>query len=358
MFKIILFLFFIFNAKTYGNEDVTLVNLKNLDSMNKNIKYNKFIDIYEGKVEIDQDPDKIYLFSNERYYTEIAYSAQFRELSNRNKEFFTRWLEAKYWSNNSAENNNLDTKRTLINNQLNLFYKELMIVSEGKIFNFIVQGHIAKKMARELSKNDKIQVELLYLGKNYLTGTNFFVITNFSKNSNISLSGNKSVKEDDFIKAKRMINSGQYDAALVRLNNFLKKNPNHLEARKDVCFVKYLNSTKIYNNKVLIAAIACYEDLLNVYKTGEIYYTLATMYYSLGEVEGRYNKILEYSSNAVDYLKKEGKDKGTNQVLYCNALYLEGIAKLALKNNDGLMDIEHAQNKCPELINIDIFSND
>ena len=350
-------MFVLFSVNSYGGEGITIMNLKDIDSMNKNIKYNKLFDIYNGKVEIDEDPDKIYLFSGEKYYVNVTYSAQFRALSNRNSDFFKKWLEAKYLSNSTVEGNNLDTKKTLINSQINLFYKELMIVSDGKIFNFIVQAPIARKMTNELSKNEQIQLELLYIGKNHTTGTNFFIITNFYKDNLIG--SNKAAKEDDFIQAKRLINSGQYDAALLRLNNFLKKNPNHLDARKDVCLVKYLNSLKSYNTaKGMTAAIACYEDLLKVYKTGEIYYTLATMYYSLSDINNRFVRVKDYASEAVSYLKKEGKEKGTNQILYCNALYLEGIAKLALKDNDGLMDIEHAQSKCPELINIDLFSNE
>ena len=64
-----------------------------------------------------------------------------------------------------------------------------------------------------------------------------------------------------------------------------------------------------------------------------------------------------YSKLAVDSLKKDGKDSGSNQILYCNSLYLLGISKLVLKDNDGIMDIEHAQTKCSELTNIDLFSN-
>ena len=332
-----------------------VVSLKDLDNINKTIKYDKLVNIHNGKVEIDQDPERIYLFSNDKYYTSIVYNEQFRNLSNRNREFFERWLMAKYLTDNSIESNNLDTKIALIKNQIDVFYKELMIIDSGKIYNFIVQEQIASKMKKELVKNDKIQLELIYIGKNQNSGNNFFIITNYSKGEIIK-STNSTTKESDYIIAKRFIRNGQYDAALLRLNNFLKNNPNNLDARKDVCLIKYLSASKLYN-KNYTSIIACYEDLAKMYQNSEIYYTLATLYYIDSSISNRFNKVFMYSKLAVDSLKKDGKDSGSNQILYCNSLYLLGISKLVLKDNDGIMDIEHAQTKCPELTNIDLFSN-
>ena len=332
-----------------------VIALKDLDNLNKTIKFDRLIDIYNGKVEVNQDPQRIYLFSNEKYYTNIVYSDQFRSLSNRNRDFFEKWFVAKYLTGNSLESSNLDTKMALIKNQIDLFYKELMIIENGKIYNFIVQEQVAAKMKKELTKNDKIQLELTYIGKNESSDNNFFIIVNYSKGEVVK-STVSNVKESDYIVAKRLIGTGQYDAALLRLNNFLKNNPNNLEARKDVCLVKYLSSSKLYN-KNYSSVISCYEDLSKVYQSGEVYYTLATLYYTDSSISNRFNKIYTYSKLAVENLKKEGKDSGSNQVLYCNSLYLLGISKLVLKDNDGMMDIEHAQNKCPELVNISLFSN-
>ena len=69
-----------------------VIALKDLDNLNKTIKFDRLIDIYNGKVEVNQDPQRIYLFSNEKYYTNIVYSDQFRSLSNRNRDFFEKWF--------------------------------------------------------------------------------------------------------------------------------------------------------------------------------------------------------------------------------------------------------------------------
>lgn len=338
----------------FASDEVT--TLKDLDNLNKAVKYNKLVDVRNGKVEVDQEPQKIYLFSNDKYYVNITYVDNFRALSNKNRDFFEKWLVAKYSTANPMDNCKLDTKITLIRNQIDIFYKELMIVDNGKMYNLIVQEQVAARMKNELVKNDKVQLELTYLGKNQNNENNFFIVTNYSKGE-ITKKSNSNAKEGDFVAAKKLIKNGQYDAALLRLNSFLKSNPNNLEARKDVCLIKYLHNSKLYN-KNYIPVITCYEDLLKVYKTSEMYYTLATLYYIESSINNRFDKVLTYSKLAIDELKKDGtKNSGTNQILYCNSLYMMGISKLALKDNDGIMDIDHAQRKCSEIANINLFSN-
>ena len=154
-----------------------------------------------------------------------------------------------------------------------------------------------------------------------------------------------------------MINSEQYAAAIQKLNIFLKQNPNHLEAQKSICIAKYLGSLKLNNSKYLTDAIKCYEDLTKVFESSEIYYTLASMYYSNNTVseKEKFSNVLRYSDKAVKMFATSHND-GSTKLIYCGSVYLRGLAKIYFKDNDGLMDIENVQNKCPEMIGVNAIN--
>lgn len=350
MTKLLLLLYLCFTTNVFAND---IIDLKDLDKTLKQEKYNKLVNINEGKIEVDQHPDIIYNFSTNKYYTVITYNdTQVRNLTDRSKKFLKKWLKAKYVGENVK---GVDTQMTLINNQIGMFYKEMVIVENGKLYNFIVQTPILTKLNKIAKNNVKIQLELMYLGKNYISGNNFFVITDF-----LNIAQNKSntttIKENDFIVAKSMISNEQYSAAIQKLNNFLKQNPNHLEARKNICIAKYLSSLKLNNPKYLTEAINCYEDLIETFESSEIYYTLASMYYSNSLISDKekFNNVLKYSNKAVQMFKTS-HNTGSDSLIYCGSVYLRGLAKIYFKDNDGLMDIENVQNKCPEMIGVNVF---
>ena len=347
-----LLIFTIFVANATANESAT-VNLKDLDKVLKQEKYNKLININEGKAEIDQVPEMVYMFSTDRYYTTITYNnTQTRPLTDRSKKFLRKWLDAKYIKDNFS--NSTDTQITLINNQINMFYKEINIVDNGKLYNFIIQTPILAKLEKAVQKNSQIQIELLYSGKNYTSGNNFFMITDFSTTK---FNNDKIIKENALISAKRMMKNEQYVAALQKLDMFLKQHPNHLEARKNLCLAKYLNSSKLNNPKYTEDAIKCYEDLSKIYESSEVYYTLASIYYTSNMVnqKEKYSKVLQYADRAVR-LFKTSHNEGSEKLIYCSSVYLRGMAKIYFKDNDSMMDIENVQNRCPEMISVNIFN--
>lgn len=351
MIKFLLLFYILFTTQIFANN---IIDLKDLDKVLKQEKYNKLVNINEGKIEVDQHPEMIYNFSAKKYYTSITYNdTQIRNLTDRSKKFLKRWLKAKYIGDNVS---GIDTQMVLINNQIDMFYKEMVVVENGKLYNFIIQKPVLVKLNKIAKNNIKIQLELIYLGKNYTSNNNFFVITDF-----LSMTQNKqntnTIKENDFIVAKSMINSEQYAAAIQKLNIFLKQNPNHLEAQKSICIAKYLGSLKLNNSKYLTDAIKCYEDLTKIFENSEIYYTLASMYYSnntVGEKE-KFSNVLKYSDKAVKMFATSHND-GSTKLIYCGSVYLRGLAKIYFKDNDGLMDIENVQNKCPEMIGVNAIN--
>lgn len=352
MIKLLLLFYIFFTTSVFANN---IIDLKDLDKTLKQEKYNKLVNINEGKIEVDQHPDMIYNFSTKKYYTVITYNdTQVRNLTDRSKKFLKKWLKAKYIGDNV---NGIDTQMALINKQINMFYKEMVVVENGKLYNFIVQTPVLTKLNKIAKNNTKIQLELMYLGKNYTSNNNFFIITDF-----LGIAQNKqnttAIKENDFIVAKSMISSEQYSAAIQKLNNFLKQNPNHLEAQKSVCIAKYLGSLKLNNQKYLTEAINCYENLIKIFESSEIYYTLASMYYSntsIGDKE-KFDNVLKYSNKAVQMFKTS-HNTGSDALIYCGSVYLRGLAKLYFKDNDGLMDIENVQNRCPEMIGIGMVNS-
>ncbi len=341
---------FCFTINLYATENTTVNTLKDLDRILKQDKYNRLVKIDSGKLEIDQVPDRVYMFSTEKYYINIAYSStQIRNLSDKSKKFMKRWLSARYIDD--SLNNKQDMKMVLVSNQVDIFFKEMTVVDGGKLYNFIIQTPLVSKL-KNITSGTQLQAEVMYLGKNQESGSNFFLMTNFST----ATTGNKVVKESDFITAKRMIYSEQYLAAIQKLTTFIKQYPDNLEARKNVCLAEYLYSLKANNKKYTDASIKCYEDLVKVYEDGEIYYTLAAINYSSDNANQnlKYNNVLKYADKAVNLLSNSS-NSGSNRLMYCGSLYFRGMAKLNLKNTDGLNDIETVQNQCPEFAAISIF---
>ncbi|MDR1499031.1 MAG: hypothetical protein LBS34_01965 [Rickettsiales bacterium] len=332
----------------------TLISLKDVEKINRNLKYDRLINIKNGKIETDSSPKKIFLFGGEKYYTNISYNGQIRKIGSTNKKFLEGWLSAKYFTNNSLNSGNVDTNIALLNSQIDLFYRELTVYSDGKLHNFIVQKPLADKLEGEVLKNSTIQVEFIYLGKSILSDDNFFVITNYSK----STIARSIVTENDFIVAKTMIGNEQYDAAIMRLESFLKIHPNHLEARKNLCLARYLKGLRIINSpKTKTDVISCYEELAKIYDNEIVYYTLASLYYSddsLRQTE-KQNNILKYTNKALDLLQNKKIDDSL-MAIYHGTLYLRGITKLKMNDEaGGLADLKITQDERPDLINIDLF---
>jgi hypothetical protein len=351
--KYFLFFYFIISFSLFANDN-SLISLKDLGKINKGLEYDRLLNIKDGKIELEQLPKRIFLFSNEKYYTNIQYSAQVKEIGDKNKRFLESWLNAKYSTDNSLKNGDINTNVVLLNNQTKLFYKEILISDNGKLYNFIIQKPLADKMQKELTLNTKIQIEFIFLGKNITSNDDFFIITNFSKNN---LATKTVVTENDYITAKKMIEGEKYDAALLKLNSFLTKYPNHLEAKKDVCLTNYLKSLKtIKTTRSNIEFIRCYENLARMYDNEGVYYTLASLYYSDNVIKltDRQNNIIKYTDKAINLLKDKQSNENS-KIIYYNALYLRGLTKIEMNNKDGLIDLQVVQDARPDLVNIDLF---
>lgn len=351
--KILFFFLYFTLFSAFANDEINVLSLKDIEKINKNLKYDNLITIKDGKVQVDQNPTRIFLFSKEKYYSNITYSNQLRDVGIKSETFYERWIKARYYNNNNSLRSGSDsTNIILVVNQINLFYRELVISDEGKLYYFLVPVPLAKKMEKELKKSEKIQIEFLHLGRDISNGDNFFVITNFSK-TNVK---KEIVAESDFIRAKELIRSNQYDAATAKLNTFLKKYPNHLDARKELCNAKYLKSLKLNDSSRSNSdLITCYEDLTKFYENETVYYMLASLYYSNKTIKtlDRQKKILEYTSKAIELIRKSGNGE---RIIYYNCLYLRGITKLNMNNDEGLEDLKTVQDERPDLVNLDSYS--
>lgn len=349
-----LLVFSFFSYLAFATEDLTSVlSLQDIEKINKNLKYDRLNIIKDGKVEIEQIPERIFLFSKERYYSNVTYSGQIRKVSSKNESFFERWMRAKYMNENSLRSGNVDTNIVLINNQIDFFYKELLVYEGGKLYNFIIQIPLAQKMEKELTKGNKIQIEFINIGKDVSNGDNFFVITNFSRD-NLK---KEVTKENDFLNAKRMIRDNQYDAAIAKLNTFLKKYPNHMEARKEICGAKYLKSIRGNNaNKMNVELIKCYEDVAKFYENETVFYMLAMLYYNntTFKLTERQKNVLLYANKAISILNNKGISESL-KIIYYNSIYLRGMVKVAMNNTDGYSDLKIVQDERPDLVTLDLY---
>jgi hypothetical protein len=332
-----------------GADNTDIVNIRDIQNIKKNIDYTHYTNINGGKVKNTQTSENVFFTENsEKFIIEAKYTGDIRKLSSKNKDFLKEWLLAKYDNKNNVDRSLM---LGLQEYQFDLFYKEIYMVYNGGGQRFIIQKAVADKLQKENIKNAslKFNVTLLgFLNKN----DDYFLITGYSKDA-----VPQNISKNDYILAKNAILDERYDYAYTKIQNYLKLYPNNLDAKKDLCVIDFVRFQKFLDNKVLIKAIECFENMSVMYKKSEINYMLALLYYknTLIDDKVRLTKVLSNLNDAINLIGNRSNLTLDENLVYYNALYLRGIMKLEYGDNSGLNDLSIVERERPDLVDLNTF---
>jgi hypothetical protein len=331
-----------------SSSEVTIVNLKDIKNLKKDTDYTYYITINEGKIRNSHVGGNVFFTENsENFVIEAKYTTEPRKLSQKNKDFLQEWLLAKYENRNNTDKSLM---LSLQEYQFDLFYREIYLIYNGGGQRFIIQRTLADKLEKEL-KNTTLQFNVTLLG--FLNNTDdYFLITGYTKNAI-----NLNVAKNDYIIAKNAIIEEKYDYAYSKIKNYLRVYPNNLEARKDLCVIEFAKYQKFLDKNSISTAIACFENIILIYKKPEMYYMLALLYYQNPAMEEKVKltKTLSNLNEAISGLSGKNNLTLDESIVYYNSLYMRGVIKLKYGDKRGLDDLSIVERERPDMVNLNIF---
>ena len=339
-----LILFLIFNINAKANENLTYIDLKDLNSLSSQENLVRTMKIGGATVKLKtENIEKVFFYPPKRFITKATYTGIFdSKISHNNSKFLEDWLESKYLETkeiNTEEDYVNTTLTSLTTQQFNLFYNEVIILSSGRRYNSLIQKHIADKLHQQKSNKEYI-FEFIVLGYDKNTDTSYILITNYSEIDNKKVYKEYEVIESDYMNAKKATENKQYDFAISKMENLIKKYPNNLEYKKDYCNIMLTKIFKLHT-KIPEQVINCYKDILKYENSAEVNYILATIYYN-NEDLNKYNQlIIKHTTDAINEINtKKSNLSPREKEVYHNTLYLRGITKINMKDESGYEDLK------------------
>jgi tetratricopeptide (TPR) repeat protein len=204
-------------------------------------------------------------------------------------------------------------------------------------------------MQSELKIGDKVVIYMLNLGQNS-SDIPTFLIVGYEKTSNTSkddLDG--AYFEEFFASIKSDFENRRFDKAKGRLEMILKQYPNNIDAKLNLCLVQ--SKTNFYSN-----AISCYNDILkNNPNNYDALYGLAMAHYSnSGSLKTKAINTINYTTKAIENINRlTNNPKGSLAMLYYNAYFLRGLAKVDINDKTAIDDFYIVHSKQATLMSID-----
>ena len=304
----------------------------------------------DKKIDISSSSFITYLNPPEKYITYLEYRGAIKNVSIYQKPFLLDWFKV---SNSSYKNNNSTAESILADTNFELFFDLISYSIRGKSYFIATQKAIGNDMAENLKIGDLIRVYLLNLGQYDNSDTPVFLIIAYEKATEIS----QAIKDKMYFQQylpilKNDILNRRYDKAKGKVELLLKTYPNNLELKLNLCLI--YNKTNFFEK-----SINCYTEVLEKsQKNYNAYYGLAVAYYNDGK--NRTNKTLvakniiknaTKSINLIDNLTT--RPQGSMAMIYYNALYLRAIAKIEIKDETAIDDLEEVHENQPTLISSD-----
>lgn len=347
LFMIFINFFITVNAKEFAK-------IKDLmDSVDNSFHYFNYIDIPNGKIKTNIEYETIFFTNPETYNVNVKSTFEPKTLSQKHKDFLKHWIKVKSYKN--LQNNEFSSTYYIFSNQLELFYEELNITEDGKLYTFLIQKTVSDKFKTNKIKNKNINISIEFLGFHSKTKDNYFIITDYNDLG----SNTKNLSENEYLQAKAAIKNNQLDFASAKITSFLGKNKNNLDAKKDLCLILYLKYLKFPSKTAADIAIKCYDLLQQHYQNAEIYYSLAFLYYQetgIKESDRKTNILLNLNKAILLLENKKNSLTEDEKIIYYNSLYLRGTFRLSIGDKSGIDDLSLVQNERSDLININLFT--
>ena len=358
----LVFIFIFFNSFSTAQESLKYIELKDLNSLNSQENIVRVVKVNGALIKLKtENIEKVFFYPPKRFITKATYTGMYNQkISHNNSKFMEDWLESKYLEKKelNTEDDYINTTLTTLNTQqFNLFYDEVVLLSNGKRYNYLIQKNASEKLSQDKGNKDYI-FEFIVLGYDKSTSETYVVITNYSEVDNTKNYNNYEIMESDHINARKASESKQYDYALSKMENLLKKYPDNIEYKQDYCNIMLTKSFRT-NSKISDDIIMCYDNILKQQNSPEVNYILATIYYNddSKSLTFRNKMVIRYTTNAIDAINTKGsKITPRESEVYHNSLYLRGIAKINSKDSSGYNDLRLLQKERPDLVFNGIFN--
>lgn len=302
------------------------------------------------KIDISGSSFLAYLNPPEKYITYLEYRGTIKNVSVYQKPFLLDWFKI---SNSSYITNNSTAESVLADTNFELFFDLISYSTRGKSYFIATQKAIGNDMAENLKIGDLIMVYSLNLGKYDNSDIPVFLIIGYEKASEISQAIKDKMYFQQYLPTLRDdILNRRYDKAKGKVELLLKTYPDNLELRLNLCLL--YNKTNFFEK-----SIDCYKEILEKNpKNYNAYYGLAVVYYNDGKNEENKTLVAQNiiqnttkSIGLIDNLTKH--PQGSMAMIYYNALYLRAIAKIEIKDETAIDDLEKVYGNQPALISSD-----
>lgn len=335
---LIVVLFFVFLTNVlFANEKIS--SLKEIEKNNKKTLKND-INIIIFK---DDFIDETFFIPSKKMSLNTLYSGIFvGNISNTNKEYLKKWKQY-----SAAKKDNDTIISTMLDNQIDLFYEEFVVIDGSNKAHFIIPKYLSIKMQKELAKNDKIilNFSLLAVKNNQNFGSIYAVINSFEKveKSHINEIENQTA---EYGQIKNSLKNDNYDSVLASLSSLIKKNKDDIRYKKSYCDVWAAKLFK-FNTPITKDIINCYINLKQS-DNYEVNYALAMLYFKTNVISSSVkNKfIILYTTIVIDsFSSKNVSLMNQNEIdIYYNSLYIRGITKLQENDKTGQNDLDLCKN--------------
>ena len=334
----------------------TYVDFYNLIS-NYNVRDINLVNGAYGKKKISLGSDNFitYLDPPQKFITFLEYRGASRRIDTYQKPFLLNWFKI---SNNSNRYTLDDSAESVLADEnFGLFYTSTMYSTNGRSYFITTQKTVNDSMEKNLKIGEKIKVFMLNLGQ---SGTNMpvFVITGYEKSVKIS----KTVEDEIFFREylpalKTDIFNRKFDKAKGNIELLLKKYPNNLDLRLNLCLI--YNQTNFFDK-----SISCYKDILKISpRNYDAYYGISMAYYNSNSSNSTTtsNLIIENTTKAIDIINElTPNPKGTLAIIKYNCYYLRAMAKVNIGDKSAIDDLEEVAKNQPTLVSsqsIDLLRN-
>lgn len=334
---IVVILFAFLDNFLVANERIN--SLKEIEKNNKKVLRN------DTNIIIFKDDfiDETFFIPARKISLNTIYSGIFStNISNKNKEYLKKW---KQYANTKSNNDTIIS--TVLDNQIDLFYEEFIVVEGGNRVSFIVPKHLSIKMKKELVKNDKIILNFSLLAIKHEQNLNsiYAVVDGFEKVKELYKDEIKT-QTTVYKQIENSLKNNNYDSALANLSTLIKNNKNNAVYKKNYCDVWMAKLFK-FNTSITKDIINCYINLKQS-DNYEVNYALAILYFKTNVISSSVkNKfIISYTSKVIDSFATKNLSLLTQNEteIYYNSLYIRGITKLQENDKTGQNDLDLCEN--------------
>lgn len=307
----------------------------------------------EKKISVGNSGFTTYLEKTKKYITFLEYRGASRRIDTYQKPFLLDWFKI---ANNAREFTLDDSAESILADEnFGLFFTSTMYSTRGKTYFITTQKAVNDSMEKNLKLGEKIKVYMLNLGQ-FSNNIPVFIITGYEKAPTIS----QAVQDEIYFRQyfpvlKEDIFNRRYDKAKGNIEMLLKKYPNNIDLRLNLCLI--FNQTNFFDK-----SISCYKDVLKIDpKNYDAYYGISTAYYNSASSNQKSTAtlIIENTTKAIDIIESlTAKPIGSLAMIKFNCYYLRAMAKITLNDKSAINDLEEVNKNHPTLVSsqaIDLF---